>query len=153
MITFRPLTTAEYDLHTATSTAQYANDLAANFRLPAGIAAAESAHITTQSRLQGPESNTETTWAILSADGRLLGCIGFREAPETGSAYITDFDILPEHRGKGHGTEALAGLEDYLRGKGISQIRLRVAANNLRAKALYETLGFFATGTNMAKDI
>jgi ribosomal protein S18 acetylase RimI-like enzyme len=153
MITFRPLTPREYAAYMTLGVHDYAGDLAANYRLAEERAAAESAHGAAQQLPQGQDTQGHTLLAIAAPDTPLIGYLWFSETPETQSAYINDFMILPAHRGRGHGTAALTALEALLKAKGITQIRLRVAADNPRAKSLYEASGFFITGTNMAKTL
>ena len=66
-------------------------------------------------------------------------------------AWIYDIYLLPEWRGKGYGKQALDVINQQLALEGITETGLRVAANNSRAKKLYESLGFVLTGYNMSK--
>ncbi len=153
MIILRALTPDEYSAYMARGVADYADDLASNYQLPPEQAAVESAHAAAQLLPQGQETAGHLPLAIATPDEALIGYLWFSETPETQSAYINDFEILPEYRGKGYGTDALSMLESQLRAKGIKQIRLRVAVSNGRAEALYARIGFFTTGINMAKTI
>jgi ribosomal protein S18 acetylase RimI-like enzyme len=153
MIILRLLTPEEYAAYMALGIAEYADDLAHNYRLPADRAATESAQGAAQLLPQGQDTPGHSVLAIAAPDGALIGYLWFSETPGTQSAYINDFLILPENRGKGYGTAALSTLENLMRAKGLRQIRLRVSADNPRAKALYGANGFFTTGTNMAKTL
>lgn len=68
-------------------------------------------------------------------------------------ALVLDLQVLPTYRGAGRGTAARAILADDLAAEGFEEIRLRVAANNPRARHLYQSAGFSPTGTNMRKRI
>ncbi|MGB8812088.1 MAG: GNAT family N-acetyltransferase [Paracoccaceae bacterium] len=153
MITFRPLFPAEFDAYLALGLAEYAEDLAANYRLSPDRAAAESALGAANDLPQGQATPGQTLFAITAPGLPLIGYLWFHESPDSQSAFINDFSILPAYQNRGHGTAALAALSAHLRAKGITQIRLRVAANNPRAQALYAATGFFPTGTNMAKSL
>jgi len=72
---------------------------------------------------------------------------------KTNSAFIYDFGILPSWQRRGYGGAALALLDGVLRARGVSELGLRVAADNPRAKALYDKSGFLVTGTNMVKSL
>lgn len=72
---------------------------------------------------------------------------------DKGETFIYDFYILPTHRGLGYGKAAMASLEAELKAMGISQIKLRVAYDNPKARALYQEIGFHITGYNMAKHL
>ncbi|HGG64167.1 MAG TPA: GNAT family N-acetyltransferase, partial [Rhodobacteraceae bacterium] len=63
------------------------------------------------------------------------------------------FHILPPFQGKGLGKAALKALEALLLKQGITQIGLRVAADNSRAQGLYRAVGFRVTGVNMIRRI
>lgn len=67
------------------------------------------------------------------------------------TAWVYDIYIHPEWRGKGYGRTALEEMNRRLFSEGIVEIGLRVAANNGRAKKLYEKLGFEMTGFNLSK--
>lgn len=54
--------------------------------------------------------------------------------------------VLPEHQGRGIGTEALRALEREFTGE-VDSIELGVMMGNERARALYERLGFVAEET------
>ena len=69
------------------------------------------------------------------------------------SAFISDFCILPPHRGNGYAKSALIALEVMFAETGHNEVRLRVAADNERAQHLYLEAGYRATGINMRKPI
>lgn len=82
------------------------------------------------------------------------GCIGFLwykvDVPRS-HAFIYDFYIKPPFRSKGYGRESMSLLEARLYDQGIQELKLRVAAKNERALALYKELDFYVTGINMSK--
>ena len=67
------------------------------------------------------------------------------------SVFISDFCILPSHRGNGYAKSALVALEAKFSETGHSEARLRVAADNETAQHLYLAAGFRVTGMNMRK--
>ncbi|HEY0210508.1 GNAT family N-acetyltransferase [Acerihabitans sp.] len=69
------------------------------------------------------------------------------------TAYILDFFILPAWRRRGLGRDALAQLDRQLRAQGVTELGLRVAADNPGARALYDECGFRVTGVNMVKPL
>ncbi|MEA9389604.1 GNAT family N-acetyltransferase [Acerihabitans sp. TG2] len=69
------------------------------------------------------------------------------------SAFIYDFCILPPWQRRGYGSAALFLLDKVMRDRGVSELGLRVAADNPQAKALYDKCGFLVTGVNMAKSL
>lgn len=67
--------------------------------------------------------------------------------------FISDFCILPKHRGRGYGQSALVALERRYLGTEYDEIRLRVATDNKTAERLYLKAGYRPTGINMRKSI
>ena len=71
---------------------------------------------------------------------------------ETGkTVFISEFYVLPGHRGKGYAKSALIALEDMFARTGHREARLRVAADNEKAQRLYLAAGYRTTGINMRK--
>jgi RimJ/RimL family protein N-acetyltransferase len=82
------------------------------------------------------------------ADDKVVGwCDVARvERPVYAHVGILGMGLLPEYRGKGHGTKLItAALADAHR-VGISRVELAVHADNARAIALYERVGFVREG-------
>lgn len=94
-----------------------------------------------------PPDHAGARWGSWPVVGYLW--IGFK----THSAFIYDFCILPPWQRRGYGGAALLALDTMLRGRGVTELGLRVAADNPRAKALYDKSGFMATGINMVKSL
>jgi RimJ/RimL family protein N-acetyltransferase len=59
---------------------------------------------------------------------------------------VIDLLVHPEHRSRGAGSALLAACEDAARAREHSRIGLGVAVSNLRARALYERLGYRNAG-------
>ena len=73
-------------------------------------------------------------------------------APPTAPLSMTS--THPAHRGLGWAARPpWRCWEAELKCLGVSQIKLRVAYDNPRARALYEEIGFHITGYNMAKTL
>lgn len=71
----------------------------------------------------------------------------------TRSAFVYDVYIDPKFRKKGHATRAFKALEQLVREHDVSNIGLHVFSFNRGARALYEKLGYTATGINMIKHL
>jgi GNAT superfamily N-acetyltransferase len=63
-----------------------------------------------------------------------------------GCPWVIDLLVHPEHRSRGAGSALLAACEDAARAREHSRIGLGVAVSNLRARALYERLGYRNAG-------
>ena len=139
----------------------YAQDLASNH----GLTLADVRHQAEASLLQHLPQGAATPGHNLLCITPVSDKVGRAVTPTTTIAgylwhcvdsaahttFIYDFYTLPAHRGLGYGKAAMAVLEAELKCLGVSQIKLRVAHDNPRARALYEEIGFHITGYNMAK--
>jgi ribosomal protein S18 acetylase RimI-like enzyme len=68
-------------------------------------------------------------------------------------AFLMEFRIDAEYRGRGYGRAAMDELEGLARRGGAQQIRLHVFARNAPARALYERHGFEVVSLQMRKRI
>lgn len=68
-------------------------------------------------------------------------------------AFICDFVIQPEYRGKGFGKQALHALDKKLEEMGVVSVSLHVFAHNTNAIALYEKAGYKVTNLYMGKKL
>jgi ribosomal protein S18 acetylase RimI-like enzyme len=84
-----------------------------------------------------------------------VGMIWFalRENRGKASAFIYDFQVRPELRGKGYGTATLNALESMLVGMKVVRVNLNVMGWNTGARALYERQGFTVAGIGMTKTL
>jgi GNAT superfamily N-acetyltransferase len=86
-------------------------------------------------------------WRIL-IDSRLAGyialCRGFSIEFNGYDAFIDEFFLLPEFRGRGIGKTVLARITDEARKLDINALHLEVARDNLAAARLYAAAGFAA---------
>lgn len=69
------------------------------------------------------------------------------------SAFIYDFEVDSDWRGKGYGSQALSAVEAQARALGLDRIELHVFGHNPRALKLYEKVGYKITNINMAKKL
>ncbi len=103
---------------------------------------------------QGLATKVHYLFSILVDDSTTpIGLIWFASREQRGkkSAFIYDFVIHPEFRGKGHGVETLRMLEELVAAMRISRISLNVMGWNHVARALYEKQGYGVTGMGMTK--
>ncbi len=141
----------------------YAQDLASNH----GLTLADASHQAEASLLQHLPQGAATPGQSLLCITPVSDKVGSAVAPTTAivgylwhcvdstahTTFIYDFYTLPTHRGLGYGKAAMAVLEAELKCLGVNHIKLRVAHDNPRARALYEEIGFHITGYNMAKTL
>ncbi len=87
------------------------------------------------------------------ASGARVGMIWFavRERRGKKSAFIYDFVIREEQRGKGYGAQTLANVDRTVEKMGATRIGLNVMGHNAVARALYEKHGYEIAGIGMTK--
>ena len=87
------------------------------------------------------------------ASSARVGMIWFavKERRGTKSAFIYDFVIREEHRGRGFGAQALSTVDRTVRRMGVTRIGLNVMGHNTVARALYEKHGYEIAGIGMTK--
>src|SRR5262245_31894401 len=104
----------------------------------------------------GVNSPKQHLYSIRDEDtGALVGMIWFAERSGEGGphAWIYDFVVQPEYRGKGYGKAAMYALEDQVRAVGLEKISLHVFGKNQVAKNLYDQVGYQATNILMSKSL
>ena len=153
MIALRPMKSTEFAAYLAYFIPDYAAEIAANYGLSEAEAFARASREIADDLPEGPQTPGEVLlWIVNEAEDH-VGYLWYRPDPAECSAFISDFHILAAHQGRGYGRQALDALETRLVENGISEIRLRVAADNERAQHVYKTSGFRTTGINMSKRI
>ena len=83
---------------------------------------------------------------LLEEDGRAVGyaLTATTYSRESGGKvlWLEELYILEEYRSRGLGREFFAFAEEYARRNGYARIRLEVEEDNVRARSLYERLGY-----------
>jgi ribosomal-protein-alanine N-acetyltransferase len=91
---------------------------------------------------------TETKWFIVQKkDGTKIGLMNHRLVLPNCGIEIS-YELIPEERGKGYGTEAVQLMVDYLfLSKDIARIQATVDVRNKVSQRLLEKTGFQREGT------
>ena len=153
MIKLRPMLPQEYAGYLAYFLPDYAIEITANYDLPPADALARAKGEIATDLPDGVETKGQVLLSIQDLDEGLVGYLWYKPDLKAKSAFIYDFHTLPPFQGKGLGKAALKALEALLLEQGITQIGLRVAADNARAQGLYRSAGFRTTGVNMIRRI
>lgn len=156
MISLRPMRADEYPAYLDYFIPDYAAEIIANYGLSPAEARLQAVRETHEDLPKGVETSGQVLLCLIdriSGDDSIIGYLWYRPDVPARSIYISDFHIFAAHQGKGYGKEALAILESELARTGFTQIKLRVAENNKRAKHVYDVSGFRVTGVNMSKAI
>lgn len=156
MILFKPMNDIEHQAYFDYFIPDYAIEIAANYGL-SKLAALEHAKQEISDSLPNG-ANTEGHELVcliqeIDSTEMLIGYLWYKPDTSMRSVFIYDFCILEEYQGNGLGKQALQAFERDLRSQSFEQIKLRVAADNERARHVYEVTGFRVTGVNMCKVI
>lgn len=92
-----------------------------------------------------PDSKDASDKAVygLHVDGDMIGCADvIRAFPRDDCAWIGLLLFSERHRGRGHGTRALALIDAMARGWGCGSIQIATLATNLRGHAFWLREGF-----------
>ena len=106
---------------------------------------------TYEGEVGGSESNWRqriADWArfVADVDGQVVGVVGAGFGEFGGSAALTSLWVDPRFRGRGVGTALIQAVEEWARGKDLTQVLLWVTEANSSAEHLYAHLGFMRTG-------
>ncbi|CNE63449.1 GNAT family N-acetyltransferase [Yersinia nurmii] len=152
MVLLRELASEELDAYRNFFIGEYAEDLSANCGYSQDKARHQAQLSFVQSLPDGINTVGNKIYRIEN-NYRLVGYLWYGLNDGGTSVYIKDFCILSEFQQQGFGKASLQALEAELITQGIFEIKLRVAADNPRAKKLYEQFEFTVTGFNMAKTL
>jgi ribosomal protein S18 acetylase RimI-like enzyme len=156
MISFRPMRDNEYPAYLDYFITDYATEITANYGLSAPQALAQAKQEIANDLPLGINTPGEVMLCIVNQTAEaesVAGYLWYRPDSAGRSVFIKDFHIFGADQGKGFGRQTLHALETELARTGFEQIKLRVAADNQRAKHVYEMSGFRVTGLNMSKTI
>jgi len=91
------------------------------------------------------DPNFGRAWLILDADspvGYIVICLGYSLEWLGRDAFVDEFYLREEYRGRGWGQKIMALLEDAARDLGVRALHLEVIDGNDAAGHLYRKLGF-----------
>jgi GNAT superfamily N-acetyltransferase len=92
-------------------------------------------------------------WRLVAAGDAPAGILWVDVNEDEHRAFIYDFMIVPELRGKGYGRQALEAMETALRDLGVTRVALSVFGHNHVARRLYEHTGYDIVALHMQKEI
>ena len=91
------------------------------------------------------ESRFGRAWFVLDHAqpvGYIVLCFGYSLEWLGRDAFVDEFYLRKEYRGRGWGRKTMEFIEEAARREGIRTLHLEVVRNNDRALALYEKIGF-----------
>lgn len=154
MIQLQNMNNLDFEDYMASAITDYAVD-----KVAAGAwAKAESEQLSKEAfeRLlpKGVNTENEYLFSILNSEAsQKVGYLWFQlsETLLGKTAFILDFVIFEQYRGRGYGHQTLKVLEEVAKNLDIHKIALHVFAHNTTAIALYEKVGYKNTDITMAK--
>ena len=99
----------------------------------------------------GIRTQDQYLWSLVEDAGNKIGVLWVQLKDH--KAFIFDFVIDEEFRGKGFGKQALSVMDEKLRTMGAESVALHVFGDNISAQELYKKMGFYIVGMNMKKDL
>ena len=84
---------------------------------------------------------------VIEESGKLIGYAVWEIDTRTAEGHILNLAIQVDERRKGKGKMLLLHMLEHLKTNCIHTCRLEMRENNSAAKALYESIGFVASGT------
>ena len=154
MIKLIPIEQADYDIFLEQEIVEYAADKvkSGNWRAEEAI---EKSRVEFQRYLpDGPRSKDLFFLTIFDDEANRKLCVLWVQVKldEPGrEAFILDFVIDEQFRGKGYGKQALTALDEKLIELGSESVGLHVFGHNTNAFELYKKMGYETTNINMKK--
>jgi ribosomal protein S18 acetylase RimI-like enzyme len=134
-VTFRPAATADLDLLIELMRGLYEHD-----RLPF------NAEVARRGTLQLLADEALGRVWLIETDGDVAGYVvvtyGFSLEYHGRDAWVDEFFLRPEFRGRGVGRQALEFVAKFCRAQGLSAVHLAVDQANARAQRVYRQFGF-----------
>jgi len=100
----------------------------------------------------GRETPQHHFWTVLAGEEQVGDLwIRVQPLPAEVEAYVYDVEVRPGHRGRGLGRATMLAAETAARDLGADVLRLNVFGHNVAAGALYDSLGYTASSTLLAR--
>ncbi len=156
MIKLRKMKVDEFAEYVAYFVPDYAAEISSNYDVDLKTAQARAESAVEVDLGMGIETPGQVLLcATVEGDksGTTVGYLWCKPNSKEKVIFISDFYILPKHRGRGYGQSALKALERRYLDTVYEEIRLRVATDNKAAERMYLKAGYLPTGINMRRAI
>jgi ribosomal protein S18 acetylase RimI-like enzyme len=100
---------------------------------------------------EGIHTPDQYLWALVDDAGNKIGVLWVQLKDH--KAFIFDFVIDEEFRGKGLGKQALRAMDEALKSMSAESVALHVFGDNIVAQELYKKAGYQITGIHMKKSL
>lgn len=149
MVNLVPMQQDDFEVFLERGIREYAEDHVRNGNWPAEGALERSRKEFEYYLPDGIHSKDQSLWSLLDEAGNHVGVLWVQVKDD--KAFIFDFVIGEEFRGKGFGKQALAAMDEKLKSMDVESVALHVFGDNLTAQELYKKMGFHITGIHMKK--
>jgi ribosomal protein S18 acetylase RimI-like enzyme len=151
VIRLEPLQQDDFEHFLEREIRNYADDHVRNGNWPAQDAVERSRKEFESYLPEGIRTQDQYLWSIVDDTGNKLGILWVQLKEQ--NAFIFDFVIDEEFRGKGFGKQALAVMDEKLKAMGANAVALHVFGDNVSAQELYKKVGYQVTGIHMKKTL
>jgi ribosomal protein S18 acetylase RimI-like enzyme len=148
MITLLAMKQEDFDRVIETEIREYAADHVRNGNWPAEGSLERSRKEFERLLPEGVHTKNQYLWSLMEGDQK----IGFLWVQvKDNRAFIYDFLIHEEYRGKGYGKQAMKAMDERLQLMNVDSVALHVFGDNITAQELYKKMGFEIAGIHMHK--
>lgn len=148
MVKLEPIQQADFDRIVESEIRGYAEEHVRNGNWPAEGALERSREEFQTLLPEGIHTKDQYIWSIVDEEKK----IGFLWVQvKDNKAFIYDFVIDAEFRGKGYGRQALQAMDERLKSMNVISVALHVFGDNFTAQELYKKMGFQIAGIHMRK--
>lgn len=149
MIRLEPIQQQDFERFLEHETQAYADDHVRNGSWEADGALERSRKEFERYLPNGIHTQDQYLWSIITEENKKIGVLWVQV--KEGKAFIFDFIIDEEYRGKGYGKQSLAAMDEKLKAMGTESVALHVFGDNVSAQELYKKMGFVITDMHMMK--
>ncbi|WP_310735718.1 ribosomal protein S18-alanine N-acetyltransferase [Limosilactobacillus fastidiosus] len=91
------------------------------------------------------ERDYDRLYLVITYDGQVVGYVGCSFNWYKHESHITNIGVSPAYQDRGIGSKMITLSKDYAGHHGYPKMTLEVRIHNLKARKLYERLGFYQT--------
>jgi RimJ/RimL family protein N-acetyltransferase len=151
MVALVPMPQDDFEVFLEHGIREYAADRVRNGNWPAEGALERSGNEFEHYLPDGIHSKDQYLWSLLDEKANKIGVLSVQVKDQ--KAFIFDFVIDEEFRGKGFGKQVLTAMDEKLKSMGAESVALHVFGDNVTAQERYKKMGFKIVGINMKKDL
>ncbi|MBK9072550.1 MAG: GNAT family N-acetyltransferase [Myxococcales bacterium] len=153
MIRLAPMTAPEFEAYVDASARAFAIESPRLRHLAEKEALAASYEELRELLPTGIATTGQLLWSIFDKDA-LVGYLHLGvDKSDPASMFVWDLEIAAAHRRRGYARAALTLAMAHVKGLGIRRLGLNVFAENSAAMALYTSMGFGVTQSQMALEL